>query len=361
MLNPLRSIFQKPTRRKYRLFQIESSLDCSLNCVMCPWLEIRTTDAMMSWETFKRIAEYFDRVESVDLTGGGEPLKNPLLADMVAAAKSAGCEVGFSSNATRLTPQIAERLIGLELDWISFSVDAASAELYERIRLGARFNQVVSNIAMLRDLKRSLGAEKPRLMMVFVMMAGETENFHELPAFIDLAKELGVEQVIAKNLDVILKDGDDRRRIFSHNGSPEARVLKTIEAAESRARALGVGLRLYSLRPEEVAICEHHPTDSLFFNWEGKISPCITLAYAGERYFNGERIHAPCVQYGSIDQGNLDQIWKSPEYEAFRQTFQLRVKTDRTAAVDQLLGGEAYQALPPAPASCRACYYLYGI
>ena len=45
-------------------------------------------------------------------------------------------------------------------------------------------------------------------MRVFVMMR---ENYLELPGLIDLAAQLGVARVIAKNLDVILRSGDDGR------------------------------------------------------------------------------------------------------------------------------------------------------
>jgi hypothetical protein len=268
-------------------------------------------------------------------------------------------------------------LVDLELDWISFSVDAATPELYERIRRGARFEHITGNIAGLSEIIRSRGAGTPgaakpgvakpsvalpRLMMVYVMMTGEMENYHELPQFVELAHSLGVSQVIAKNLDVILKDGDDARRIFSHEGAPDARAQAAIRAAQTRAAELDVGLRLYALRPNEAAVCEHDPLRSLFFNWEGYISPCITLSYAEERIFNGERVHVPCQRFGNILDEPLESIWKWAEYRHFRQQFDDRLKAEQHATVDLLLGGrEDDRVMPPAPEGCRTCYYLYGI
>lgn len=361
MRNQLRSLLNS-RRRPFRLFQIEASLDCSLECVMCPWLEMRASGAMMSWGTFSRIVESFHLTESVDLTGGGEPTKNPLLPEMAAAAKAAGCETGFSTNGNRLGRPLAEQLVDLGLDWISFSVDAATPQLYERIRRGAHFEHIIGNIAGLNELIHDRGAPGPRLMMVYVMMTGETENFHELPQFIELAHSLGVSQVIAKNLDVIVKDGDDARRIFSHEETPERRAQEAIEAARARAKTLGVGLRLYAMRPVERAICEHDPLHSLFFNWEGYVSPCITLSYAEDRVFNGERVHAPCQRYGNICEEPFESIWKRADYRCFRKQLDDRLKTEQHAAVDVLLGGAAEGvSMPPAPEGCRTCYYLYGV
>jgi MoaA/NifB/PqqE/SkfB family radical SAM enzyme len=361
MLSSLRGLFIKTSPRPYRLFQVESALDCSLECVMCPWIELRQPGAVMSWETFSKIAADFRLTESVDLTGGGEPLKNPRLPDMVQAAKAAGCDVGFSTNATRLTPELSERLVSLELDWISFSVDAATAGLYERIRRGARFQQVTANIAALRDAKARRKAEKPRLLMVFVMMTGAQENYPELPAFIELAHSLGVEQVVAKNLDVILKPGDDERRLFTHSGEPLSGWRQSLELAQTRADELGVSLRLYALQPQEVPICEHDPLRSLFFTWEGDVAPCVTLAYAEERFFAGQRVHTPCQRFGSLQSTALEAIWNCAGYREFRRRFEARLNAERQATLDLLLGGSAAVPLPPAPEGCRTCYYLYGV
>jgi MoaA/NifB/PqqE/SkfB family radical SAM enzyme len=363
MLSEIRQIFQRKKQRPFQLFQIESSLDCSLACVMCPWTEIRSPGAMMSWETFMRIAQYLEQTASVDFTGGGEPLKNPNLVAMTRAAKEAGCEVGFSTNGVRLTREIAEQMVKNQLDWISFSVDAASAHLYESIRQGARYEVVIGNMAILRDVKREMGSQLPRMMMVYVMMTGEQENYHELPQFIDLAHQLGVEQVIAKNLDVILKDGDDSRRTFSHDDAVINPAQNAIEEAKKHALALGLGLRLYNSIPQEQTICEHYPLTNLFFNWEGYVSPCITLSYAEERIFNGERVHTPCQRFGNIRDEDLMAIWEKPAYRAFRQRFEARQNAERQATLDHLLGGasESSERMPPAPEGCQTCYYLYGI
>lgn len=363
LIKKINHLFQSKPTRPYKLFQIESSLECNLECVMCPWNEMRPTEAAMSWETYARLIPYFELVNGVDLSGGGEPLKNPRLVEMVQAAHQAGCEVGFSTNGVKLTADMAERLVDAGLDWLSFSVDAASEQLYERIRYGARFNMVTEHIAAVRDLKRKRGLERPRLMMVMVLMTGEHENYHELPAYIELAHRLGVDQVIAKNLDVIVKEGDDSRRVFSHESSPVSRLQVALESARRVADSLGVHLRTFSMQPHEATICEHNPLKSVFINWQGHVSPCITLTYADSRVFDGQRILAPCQRFGNIQQEDLPVIWDKPDYREFRQRFEARLQVERQATLDRLLGGpdQIGVALPPAPEGCQTCYYLYGV
>lgn len=353
----------RKNHRPYQLIQIEPSLECTLECVMCPWSEIRPENASMSWETFMQLAPYLPLAVNVDFTGGGEPLKNPLLVDMVAVAKGAGCQVGFSTNGMRLLPDVSAKLYDLGLDWISFSVDAATPDLYESIRLGGRFQLVLENIAALRDLRASRNSHFPRMLMVFVMMVGEQQNYHELPDFISLAHSLGVEQVVAKNLDVILKDGDDERRFFSHEGDTADEIKNALAEARERAHKLGVGLRFYALNPQEVTICEHNPLQSVFVNWEGMVSPCITLSYAENRIFDGRRVLAPCLRFGNIRSESLQSIWEKPAYKDFRSYYAARLRVEQQATIDCLLGGPLNSGLqlPPAPEGCQTCYYLYGI
>ena len=368
MLTRLLNLFRPrvPTR-PYRLFQIEPTLECSLTCVMCPWTALRPPQASMEWRTFERIIPYLPLTESVDLTGGGEPLRQPRLLDMLRTSKQAGCQVGFSTNAALLTPHTSQALVEAGLDWLAVSMDAATPVLYERIRQGARFANVTGNLAALADLKRSRGLSAPRLILVFVVMTGEQQNYHELPDFIDLARLLGVEQVIAKNLDVILKPEDDQRRIFTHAGgspnSPAAEIQQAFQEAQHRASETGINLRLYNLHPHEQTICEHDPLHSLFFNWEGWVSPCITLSYAEERIFAGQPVHVPCQRFGNINTQSLDEIWNARPYHQFRQQFAARQAAEQHATIDHLLGGPecSASALPPAPEGCRTCYYLYGI
>jgi MoaA/NifB/PqqE/SkfB family radical SAM enzyme len=360
MFDKLGGLLQLKRRRPYRLFQVEPSLKCNLACVMCPWGKLHSEAGLMAWDTFARIAANFRLAQEVDLTGGGEPATHPRLADMVRVAKEAGCEVGFSTNGTLLNSDLAETLVSLGQDWISFSIDAATAETYERIRQGAQFEAVMRNVEALRDMKAARRSQTPKMMLVFVMMH---ENFHEVPAYVDLAHELGVEQIIFKNLDVILKEDDDKRRLFSHAGRPEANLDQAIAEARQRAGKWGIGLRLYALQPSELAMCEQNPLQNIFFNWAGYVSPCITLSYAESRIFDGVRQRVACRRFGNVNHESLEQIWNGAAYREFRRVYETRLHLEQQATVDLFMGspeGEPPE-WPPAPEECRICYYLYGV
>jgi MoaA/NifB/PqqE/SkfB family radical SAM enzyme len=313
----------------------------------------------MSWDTFSRITRYFSLTEGIDFTGGGEPLLHPKLLSMIESGKTAGCSVGFNTNGVLLNNELAGELVTLNLDWIAYSIDAATPQTYESIRRGAKFAQVLENISALNSAKEARGSILPLTMAVFVMMR---DNIGELPAFIDLAFQMGIDQVIAKNLDVILKEDDESRRIFtSEDTLPPIEATRAITEAQARAKRHGLVMRVYSLQPEELAICDQDPVHTLFVNWEGWVSPCITLSYARKRIFCGHPIELPIYRFGNVNDEELPDIWNKTAYREFRRVFEARCNKVHMAKRQGNEGAMEPSVLPPAPAVCQACHYLYNL
>jgi MoaA/NifB/PqqE/SkfB family radical SAM enzyme len=339
-------------------------MNCNLRCTMCPWLKLHSPTSLMSWEVFEKIAENFNQAEEVDFTGGGEPLLHPRLEDMIRVAKDCGCTVGFSTNASLLVSKRAETILVAGVDWIAYSVDAATASTYESIRVGASFGRVIENIQRVRDLKRRTGSGKPRTMLFFVMMK---ENIHELPEMIDLAHSLGIDFVVAKNLDVILKEGDEAKGVFGHNLEKDVdlRVASSIEEAVQKAEKHGLPFRVYELSPTERAVCEQNPLKTLFVSWDGFVSPCIGLSYMEDRCFGKEWRKVSRARFGNIASETLDNIWHKTDYEHFRKLFQdrMNVRAGRLMVIAASGSEKSNQigTLPSPPVGCNYCYYLHGV
>jgi MoaA/NifB/PqqE/SkfB family radical SAM enzyme len=325
---------------------------------------MREQRANMDWEVFGAVARYFKDTEEVDLTGGGEPLLHPCLEGMVRLAKVAGCLVGFSTNATLLNHEKSEGLLEAGLDWIAFSVEGATAETYEKIRVGAFFKEVIENIAGFQRLKEKQRGGKIKTMLFFVMMK---ENICELPAMIEMAHSLGIDHVVAKNLDVILKAGDDDKRVFKHKGEGEVdfQVSQTVGEAKRKAEVLKLPFRIYELFPAEKSVCEQDPLHTLFVSWDGSVSPCINLSYIQDRCFGGRWQSSPIVRFGNIAREPLEAIWGKKEYRDFRGRFQERMDCYSGNLAEFLTPGlQGYKETgdwPAPPPGCEVCYYLLGV
>jgi MoaA/NifB/PqqE/SkfB family radical SAM enzyme len=131
--------------------QIEPVGQCNLRCQMCP-IQFRTDGppngppAFMPFDTFTRLVDQFPAMAELQLQGLGEPMMHPHFFDMVRYAAARGIEVSTNSNLTLLTPARAERLIQSGLSRLHVSIDGATPETYERIRVRSRWQKVVDNL-----------------------------------------------------------------------------------------------------------------------------------------------------------------------------------------------------------------------
>ncbi len=122
---------------------------------------------------------------------------NPNLPSWIAEAHDAGCETGFLSNGLLLTGGASRSLINAGIDWIALSIDGATAEVYDAIRKGARFERLIGNLEALSSLKTG---GRPRLIINFVMMS---DNIHQLGDMVQLAARHSFDRINFKQCDVI--------------------------------------------------------------------------------------------------------------------------------------------------------------
>ncbi len=358
-----------PEERRWRLWQVESSLACNLGCVMCPWTEERCRAgdrALMSEEVWAAIRPHLDQIASIDFTGGGEPLLNPRLFDRIADAHRAGCRTGFLTNGMRLDREARERLVAAGTDWVAVSIDGASREVYERYRPGADFGVVCDNV---RRLAGARDGGRPRLMVNFVMMS---HNVHQLEELVRLVAELGVDVLNLKQADVVRGEHGAGFALFAARQERAVRQLeKRVRRAVRLGRKLGVEVRAARFVPEEEPVCEQDPRDSLFVRYDGSMAPCINLAIGGPTTFLGQPVIMPSVHYGRLPGDDPREMWDQQPCSVYRAVFaeRERVYGEKLAEVDIALSmnslrealADARKAMPEPPEGCRTCHYLYGL
>ncbi|OGA74763.1 MAG: hypothetical protein A3G27_09275 [Betaproteobacteria bacterium RIFCSPLOWO2_12_FULL_66_14] len=348
--------------RPFEAFQLEVTTRCNLKCVMCPVTVFADhwPARDMSWETFERIATAFDRVNWVHLQGWGEPLLHRRLFDMIERAKSAGCKVGFTTNATRLTPKTDARLLDLGLDLMAVSIAGARAATHEAIRVGSDFAKLVDNLRRFLRLRAERGNPRPKVEVFFLMTR---TNLAELPRAVELAAGLGADELVATNLDYVITSGLDELRAYSD--SPPARDCReALEEARAAARKTGIAFRPYPLQFREMAVCDLNPLKLLYVSADGSVSPCVYTSLAGlpemPRVFEGRSLETPAVSFGNVNERPLLEIWESAAYREFRGRFARRVAGAGLAMLGAAAGAVPDEELP-APEACRTCPKLYGV
>ncbi|MBN1508163.1 MAG: SPASM domain-containing protein [Sedimentisphaerales bacterium] len=167
---------------------------CNLKCIMCPQSKgLRPRTPRMSLDLFKGIID--DVCESrplVRLYLSGEPLLHEGLFEMLEYAGTTHCQTAIHTNATMLTPELSEKLLTSPLDYLSFSFDGCSPQVYERLRCPAKFEQVESNIRQYLDLRGQNGGGGPYTAVEIIRMR-ETDEL--LQGFVEQWQTSGVDEV----------------------------------------------------------------------------------------------------------------------------------------------------------------------
>lgn len=135
--------------------RIEPTGGCNLRCLHCPTGQRPNGRKAMSLDKF---VGYFEALPLVPrvlvLYHGGEPLLNADLARMISFAKAKGVgKTVLNTNAMLLHSTKAEDVAFAGLDEMRVSIDGASADENNALRVGADFRRVVKNVCDYLDLK----------------------------------------------------------------------------------------------------------------------------------------------------------------------------------------------------------------
>ncbi len=166
------------------IIQIESTNICNAKCVFCPRDEMDRRQGIMDMALFKKIVDECAElgIGQVRMHNYGEPFVDRQLVDKVRYAKERGIrQVGMISNGSLLTEKAAQGMIDAGLDGINISVDASGKEVFEKTRIGLKYDKVIANVERLLALREKSGTGRPKLILSFVRQ-NNSEDEH---AFIE--------------------------------------------------------------------------------------------------------------------------------------------------------------------------------
>jgi len=273
----------------------------------------------MEWDVFVRALAGFPGLEELQLQGLGEPLMHPRFFDMVRYAADRGIRVSTNSNLTLLNRERAQRCVESGLEWLHVSIDGASAETYERIRIRSHFDRVLENLRGLVAAKERSGGQLPHLRMVTVLMH---ENLAELPPLVQLAHDRGFESMFVQHLCHDFGESTLPERYRSMHdfvseqtvvGEDPVHVGQIFEQAHRVADELGLDLRLPNLHPRSHPPgtpgrqrCEW-PWRGAYLSYQGLAMPCCMVSTPDR------------INFGSVGEQGVQATWTSAPYERFRE------------------------------------------
>ena len=134
-----------------KYFQIETVRICNARCPFCAIDKWDKSVPLMEDSLFEKIVSEFKNytkwIEFVALQRAGEPLLDKKISQRVKLLKSIGIKkISMSTNASLLTENKAEELLKSGLDEIILSIDSIDKENYEKMRVGLKYENTITNI-----------------------------------------------------------------------------------------------------------------------------------------------------------------------------------------------------------------------
>jgi len=170
---------------------------CNLACISCRKDFAKITDEERG--EVKRLTELVKRdlshVTGIGLSGSGDPFVSPDARELLVnhdRARYPQLRFYLLTNGQLFTRRAWEEMRNAHgaLASVQVSIDAATADTYERVRVGGSFERLRENLWFLSELRR--GGEIGEFIISFVVNA---LNYHEMKAFAVMGLELACDQI----------------------------------------------------------------------------------------------------------------------------------------------------------------------
>jgi MoaA/NifB/PqqE/SkfB family radical SAM enzyme len=158
--------------------------ECNLACLHCieesgPGKAFR--DELDEAQVFAVLDQLMDHEVPYLSFSGGEPMLHPLFFKMIEHVCTRGAQLKIETNGHYLTVENCERMKALGVKAVQVSLDGASSQTFNRMRVRGNFDVTVDGLRNLRN------AGVP----VEINFSPARFNAHEIGAVVDLAYELG--------------------------------------------------------------------------------------------------------------------------------------------------------------------------
>jgi radical SAM protein with 4Fe4S-binding SPASM domain len=171
---------------------------CNLSCTSCR-SHVRVNNADKN-EHLSEMLERFvrpamNKCERITALGSGEFFASKPLQEFfktITKEEFPDLKVTIVTNGTLLTPKNFEKFPNLNgmIQCIKVSMDAAQKETYEKLRRGGKWETLLENMKYLSSLRQAGKVQKTVINFVV-----QSENYLQMPEFVELAHNLGVDIV----------------------------------------------------------------------------------------------------------------------------------------------------------------------
>ncbi|WP_173085531.1 radical SAM protein [Fundidesulfovibrio magnetotacticus] len=283
------------------MMDVEPVSRCNFRCIMCATVKREGKPKPdLSLEDFKRFMDRNPQLMEVKIQGVGEPLLNRDLFGMIEYATARDTWVRTTVNGSLLhVDDNFKRLVDSGIGEVQTSFDGATKEVFEHIRAGADFDQIVKNLTALNAYVAGKDRDHTRMWVLL-----QSNNRHQLLDFIRMAARMGFRRM---TYSVVLTGWGEENSFSDLKVRPftEQEESRILELAEREGVEVSVWNCTDRFRIGNPATLCPVPFSRAFIGSDLRILPCGTIGHYDDVNFG----HALAFR----------ETWNSPTYRQFRR------------------------------------------
>lgn len=371
------NILEKPKR-----LVVEISTKCNFSCNFCPLQssEYKNNSNFMPFSIFKNLESLLPYLDSLVISGFGEPLLNPQLIDIVKFAKKGlpeNSKLAIQTNGMLLTEDNAKKLIHSGINKFCISIDTLkdsyghrydfvtkALEILHNLRISKYFRYGVETV-IIRDNLNEIVELINRVLKYgidFTIISHlipyspemtskvlyDTNNVDSVKIFdkwlqilqkrgykiedwLDIAKKMAGEGIDFNEEVYELYKGmydDALKQGLSLNLPKLMQIdrdsIKEVEEVLSNVKRIcsekGVEIKIPGIYPKAKRRCEFVEENCMFVSVDGEVSPCYFLWHAFKCYIAQLKKSVKKFSFGNININDPIEIYNQDNYKKFRNS-----------------------------------------
>jgi sulfatase maturation enzyme AslB (radical SAM superfamily) len=187
----------------------------------------------------------------LSITGSGDPFASKIYRDFLFSfdgEKHMNIEINLQTNGVMLTPKIWNKIskIHKNINTIIISLDAATEDVYNKIRIGGDWKTLINNV-------KHLGRQRDKIHNIRLDFVVQDTNYYQMPDFVNLAKSIdGVSAICFSkiiNWGTFMESDFNRKAIWKKEHKEHSKFLEILRAKEIKDSIVDMS-NLYDLYEE---------------------------------------------------------------------------------------------------------------
>ena len=296
-----------------KYIEIEMTSRCNKRCLICEHTYFKEPNIDLSFDDFKYLTDQFD-LKWVNLTGEGDAFLNKDYLKMIGYLKNRGTSVYLVDSFDLINKNVSNELVKMGVDGIYISMDGATRETYESIKVGCKYDRVINNIKSMLDVKKAYKSPIPEICFRYIV---NKKNLHEMDDYVHVLNKLAtrkqwgdgskihfaglldypeIHQLYLKNIDQrYIDEAIDVPKSYK-DGMPVVFAHTQENTNPSINRCLAWLEPYFALVPYHMAL------------------PCCAVMMSNNR----KKLAEYC--FGDYTKEKFKDIWNHPYYKWFRKT-----------------------------------------